>query len=72
MSPKDDVDAAVSQQTGYLKAVLRGIDAALPGQMAALHASLHHLSRLPKIAEAAQRLAEDAEQRTIRRGRRDA
>jgi hypothetical protein len=52
--------------------VLRGIDAALPGQMAALHASLHHLSRLPKIAEAAQRLAEDAEQRPIRRGRRDA
>jgi hypothetical protein len=50
MSAERDGDAAVPQQPGCLKAVLREIDATLPGQLAALHESLAHLSRSPLLA----------------------
>ena len=50
MSAECDGDAGVPQQPGCLKAMLREIDATLPGQLAALHESLAHLSRSPLLA----------------------
>jgi hypothetical protein len=63
MSSPRDAGEAVPRE-GHLKAVLRQIDATLPGELAALHAALDRLSRSPRLAEAERLLAT--------KGRRDA
>ena len=50
MNSVHEDDAIVTRERGCLKAVLREIDATLPGQLAALHESLAHLSRSPLLA----------------------
>jgi hypothetical protein len=69
MNSVHDDDAIVTRERGCLKAVLRETDAALPGDFAALHASLDQLSRSPRIAEAEQLLAGDAERHLARKGK---